>query len=199
MPHSLKNHGASIERTEPSQKKANPPHIKLNGTISASIGLSKRPWAGRPIHLKTTFEPVAFLSPVSGYARSRILSRTTRRVRSCHLTNLDQLWVFVGIVEFEKRAAQRFGDVTRDHPDWAFFLGVAACEAVPVRAGAGRIEGREVLREQRCDDAAQHVARTSGGERARSCDVDVRRRSVVDQRRAAFEQRRDAGACDEGA
>src|SRR5688572_16153124 len=54
---------------------------------------------------------------------------------------------------------QRVDDVAGEHgPSAELFAGELAGAAVEVGAGAGGVEGVDRLREQRGDDAAQHVA-----------------------------------------
>ena len=69
--------------------------------------------------------------------------------------------------------------------------------AVPVRAGARRVERRQTLREQRRDDPGEDVAGTGGRERARPGRIEMRHAGSAYERRAAFEQRDDAVLVDE--
>ena len=126
--------------------------------------------------------------------RSRIARAARGNVSARRDANDDVVW---GVDD--GRFAERVGDVACNDAARAPRERDAAGAAVPIRAGARGVERRQPLREQRRDRARQHVAGTCGGERVRSGRVDVRDVAAGDQRRAAFEQRRDAVLVDEGA
>src|SRR5580704_18027632 len=73
MPHSVKKTGAPITRTEPSQKTAKPPHIRLKGIKKASTGRKTKPWQGRPAHKNFSPEP----------SSCSIIGRASKSIADC--------------------------------------------------------------------------------------------------------------------
>src|SRR5262245_6292806 len=70
MPQSLKKTGAPIENVENSQKKANPPHIRLKGISKKSARRIRMPHGGWPDHSRRSPDPSSREISVSGVSRS---------------------------------------------------------------------------------------------------------------------------------